>query len=356
LAGEVPDSAPVKAPTMADVAALAGVSRALVSTVFRGVPGAGPVTRQRVLEAAAELGYKVDNRARLLRSNRTKLVGVVFRAQDVFHADLVEAFYKTALSTEYDLVLSATTPDRPELAAAESLLNDRCEALVLVSPQMPDAELTALGQRSPTIVVARRVKSAAVDVVMTADLEVVRTALEHLVTLGHRDIAHLDGGSIHGATDRRRSYRTLMRRHGLAPYTRIYPGGNTEADGMRVAELVLAEPNPPTAVIAFNDRSAVGLMFGLQRAGVRVPDDISVIGYDDIAMAALPFIDLTTVGQDATATARHAFKHVSGRLEDNTPAGNQGFVSPYLAVRSTTAEPTPSAAAPAVGRVGSSAR
>jgi DNA-binding LacI/PurR family transcriptional regulator len=199
-------------------------------------------------------------------------------------------------------VLSGTTPDRSELAAAESLLNDRCEALILIY------------------------------------VEVVRTALEHLVSLGHRDIAHLDGGSIHGATDRRRSYRTLMRRHDLAQYTKVYPGGNTEADGIRSAELVLAEPRPPTAVIAFNDRSAVGFMFELRRAGVSIPEDSSVVGYDDITMAALPFIDLTTVGQDATATARHAFEHVSGRLEENTPAGNEGLVTPHLAVRSTTAE------------------
>ena len=232
------DGVPGKAPTMADVAARAGVSRALVSTVFRGVPGASPATRQRVLDAAAELGYQVDNRARLLRSSRTKLVGVVFRVQDAFHAELVEALYKAAASSDYDVVLSGTTAERSELTAAESLLNDRCEALVLVSPQMSEAELGALGERVPTIVLARRVRSAAVDVVMTADLEVVRTALDHLVSLGHRDIAHLDGGSIHGATDRRRSYRTLMRRSGLAQHIRTYPGGNTEADGMRAAELV----------------------------------------------------------------------------------------------------------------------
>jgi len=339
VAGEVPDGSPAKPPTMADVAARAGVSRALVSTVFRGVPGASPVTKQRVLQAAADLGYKVDNRARLLRSSRTKLVGVVYRVQDAFHANVVEALYKTAATSEYDLVLSATTPDRSEITAAESLLNDRCEALIFISPQMADAELTALGQRTPTIVVARRVRSAALDVVMTADVDVVRTALEHLISLGHRDIAHLDGGSIHGATDRRRSYRTLMRRHGLARHIRIYAGGNAEADGIRAAELVLADPDPPTAVVAFNDRSAIGLLFGLRRAGVGVPDDISVIGYDDIQMAALPFVDLTTVGQDAGATARQAFAHVVGRLDDNAAAGNHGLVPPYLVVRGTTAEP-----------------
>jgi DNA-binding LacI/PurR family transcriptional regulator len=339
LVGEVSDAALTKPPTMADVAARAGVSRALVSTVFRGVPGASPTTKERVLQAAAELGYKMDNRARLLRRRRTGLVGVVFRVQDAFHADLVEALYAAVVPTGYDLVLSATTEDRSESIAAESLLNDRCEALILISPQMSEVELIALGERTPTIVVARRIRSSTLDVVRTADLDVVRTALEHLISLGHHDIAHLDGGSIHGATDRRRGYRTLMRRHGLQKYTRIYAGGNSEADGMRAAKLVLAEPHPPSAMVAFNDRSAVGLLFALRSAGISVPGDISVIGYDDIHMSALPFIDLTTVGQDATATAQHALKHVAGRLEDSAPGGNEGLVPPYLAVRSTTAEP-----------------
>ena len=111
-----------------------------------------------------------------------------------------------------------------------------------------------------------------------------------------------------------------MRRSGLAQHIRTYPGGNTEADGMRAAELVAAEAHPPTAVIAFNDRSAVGLIFGLRRAGLSVPEDISVIGYDDIPMATLPFVDLTTVGQDATATARCVFEQVSGRSRPNASA------------------------------------
>ena len=98
---------------MADVAARAGVSRALVSTVFREVPGASAATRAAgASSAAADLGYQVDNRARLLRSSRTRLVGVVFRVQDAFHADLVEALYPAAATRDYDVVLSGTTPKR----------------------------------------------------------------------------------------------------------------------------------------------------------------------------------------------------------------------------------------------------
>src|ERR1039457_2589153 len=132
---------------MVDVATRAGVSRALGSTVFRGVPGAGPQTRQRVLQAAADLGYRMDNRARMLRRSRTKLLGVLFQVQDAFHSDLVEALYPAAAG--FDLTLSATTPARDEKHAAEALLNDRCEALILIGPQAPAAWLATLSSRAP---------------------------------------------------------------------------------------------------------------------------------------------------------------------------------------------------------------
>ena len=124
---------------MADVAVRAGVSRALVSTVFRGVPGAGEGTRKRVLEAATELGYRVDNRARMLRRSRTQLLGVVFQVQDAFQAGLVEALYPCAEAAGYNVLLSAVTADRDEMDAVNALLDDRCEAVLLVSTQMSDA-------------------------------------------------------------------------------------------------------------------------------------------------------------------------------------------------------------------------
>ena len=335
---------------MADVAARAGVSRALVSTVFRGVPGASAATRERVLQAAADLGYRLDNRARMLRRTRTGAGRRGLPGSGCLPCRPRRGpLSQPPPPRDYNLVLSATTPNRPEMAAAESLLDDRCEALILVSPQIPDTQLTDLGKRTPTIVVARKIRSAALDVVRTPDEEVVRTAMDHLTSLGHRNIAHVDGRAIRGASDRRRSYRTLMQQHGLEQNTKIFTGGNTEIEGMRAAQLVLAEPELPTAIIAFNDRAAVGLIFALRDAGVRIPDHISIIGYDDVHMAALPFIDLTTVGQDATATARCVVEQVAGRLEARAPGGSERLVSPYLAVRSTTAAPATSAPSQRVG-------
>lgn len=326
-----------KKPTMADVAARAGVSRALVSTVFRDVPGASPTTRERVLQAAADLGYQLDNRARMLRRNRTRLLGVMFQVQDAFHSDLVEAMYPVAAAEEYDLVLSATTDTRPEVDAVEGLLRDRCEALLLVAPQEPEIWLADVAERVPTISISRRIMHAAIDVVMTADEEVVDTALKHLTSLGHRNIAHLDGARIHGASDRRRSYRKLMKRQNLGEFIRVFDGGNTEAEGLRAAEaLARDKASLPTAVICYNDRVAVGFMFGLRRAGIRVPEDVSVVGYDDVHMAALPFISLTTVGQDAAATARSAIDHAVRRLDNNAKPGEMTLVPPYLVERNTT--------------------
>src|ERR671927_1257591 len=125
-------SAASRRPTLADVAARAGVSTALVSIVMRDAPGASVATRERVRRAADELGYRPDSRARLLRSSRSRLLGVVFGVQHPFHGDLVSGLYQAADRVGYELALSAVTPDRDEPRAVGSLLSDRCEALVLL--------------------------------------------------------------------------------------------------------------------------------------------------------------------------------------------------------------------------------
>src|ERR671921_1573425 len=121
--------------TLADVAARAGVSVPLVSIVMRGAPGASAATRERVRRAADELGYRPDSRARLLRSARSRLLGVVFGVQHAFHGDLLSGLYDAAGAVGYELALSAVTPGRDEQHAVAGLLRDRCEALVLLGPQ-----------------------------------------------------------------------------------------------------------------------------------------------------------------------------------------------------------------------------
>ena len=331
-----------KRPTLADVAARAGVSTALVSIVMRDAKGASATTRERVQAAAREIGYRPDTRARLLRSHRSRLLGVQFGLQHPFHADLVEGIYAAAEPAGYQIALSAVTAGRGERRAVESLLADRCEALILLGPQAPGARLAELAGQLPVVSVARRLRPAlpGLDVVRTADDEGARQAVDHLVALGHRDIAHIDGGRAPGAADRRRGYREAMNRHGLGSHVRVLSGGLTEEDGATAARTLAACAPRPTAVLAFNDRCATGVLDAFLRSGIAVPAGVSVVGFDNSHLARLAHIDLTTVAQDVPRLAALAVGRAVARLEgDEAPAG-EAVVAPRLVVRGTTAPPS----------------
>jgi len=334
---EPPQPGRDRRPTLADVAARAGVSTALVSTVMRDVPGASAATRQRILQAAEEIGYRPDARARLLRSNRSRLIGVTFGVQHAFHGDLVSGLYEAADAEGYEIALSAVTPRRDERRAVGSLLQDRCEAMILLGPDSPAGYLAELAGRCPVVVVARAVSGRGVDVVRTADDEGLQQAVDHLVALGHRRIAHIDGGRAPGAAQRRRGYRQAMHRHGLDADILIVPGGVGEEDGAEAARQLLATVPRPTAVAVFNDRSATGLLDVFRNAGLSVPQDISVVGFDDSRLARLSHVDLTTVAQDAGRMATLAVARAIDRLDGTPTGGREIVIPPRLIVRGTTA-------------------
>ena len=327
----------VKKATLADVAAHAGVSIALVSIVLRDAPGAAPATRERVLAAAREIGYEPDRPARLLRSGRSRLLGVVFGVEHAFHGDLVTGLYEAADRQGYELTLSGVTPHRDERRAIRSLLQDRCEALILLGPQAPAAELDALAARMPVVVLARGVRRADVDTVRTADADGLAQAVAHLAGLGHRRIAHVDGADAPGSADRRRGYRTAMRRLGPAAEARLVTGGLTEEDGARAARALLDDP--PTAVTVFNDRCATGVLDALRRAGKAVPEDISVTGFDDSRLARLGHVSLTTVAQDTATMTEQALRRAAARISGEPMSPREEVVPPHLVIRSTTAPP-----------------
>jgi len=326
----------VKRPTLEDVAALAGVSRALVSIVIRDAPGASAQTRQRVLQAAAELGYRPDTRARLLARNRSRLLGVTFNVRHAFHADLLEGIYGTAELAGYEVVVSALTPSRDERNAVETLLDYRCEALILLGPEVTDQRLREFGRRVPAVVVGRRVREGLVDVIRTADGEGMRQAVEHLAALGHEEIVHVDGGRNRKSADRRQGYRVAMRRRGLGGRIRILPGGETEEAGVAAARRLLEGESLPTAVLAYNDDCAFGLLDVFGKADIAVPADISVVGFDDSRMSRLSPINLTTVGQDAREMARLAVQRAVARLAGHEVADREVVLTPHLIVRGTT--------------------
>ncbi|MEU9917009.1 LacI family DNA-binding transcriptional regulator [Streptomyces sp. NPDC051001] len=325
---------------MADVAEKAGVSRALVSIVFRNQPGASEETRQRVLRVADEIGYRPDSAARLLARGRSRTIGVMFTVRQTFQTDLIEGIYPEAERLGYDVLLSATAQGRSEEKAVEALLGHRCEALILLGPDAEPAYLDELGQRVATVSVSRRAPRARVDFVHSAEGKGVRQAMDHLVEQGHRRIVHIDGGRGPGSADRRRSYRAAMRRHGLEAQARVVPGEHTEQAGIEAGRLLVAERDQgvplPTAVLAGNDRCAMGLLMALTRAGVEVPRDMSVVGYDDSHLSHLMPIGLTTVRQDAVLMAEHAVRFAVERLERPELEPREAVLDPQLVIRGTS--------------------
>jgi DNA-binding LacI/PurR family transcriptional regulator len=311
--------------TMADVAAHAGVSRALVSIVFRGVPGASEATR-------------LDQRARLLGSSRSRTIGVVFGLQHEFHTEMVEQLYAATADTGYELALGAHAPSRPPRIAISSLLAFRCEALVLVGPTQSRSELQALAARTPLVLVGRSMRGLDVDVVRSDDASGAALAVRHLVALGHRDITYADGGRAAGAAQRRSGYRAAMTEAGLSARIRVTAGGLSEADGEQAGRRLLRE-GLPTAVIGFNDHCAAGLVAVCRSSGVAVPADLSVVGFDDSRIAALSTVSLTTVAQDIPALARHALERAVDRAEGTAREASQTVVAPHLVIRQTTAVP-----------------
>ena len=325
-------------PTMADVANHVGVSRALVSIVFRGVDGASDATRERVLAAAAELGYRPDSLAQGLRRHRSRNLGVLFSLRRPFEVELVEHMYPVARQLGYDLLLGAFTPGRGQDVVVDELLRYRCAGLVVVGPELHAHHLEPLVEEVAVVEVGRGVTRGPVDVIRNDDAVGTRQAVEHLVELGHRAIAYVDGGPNPGADDRRDGYRTAMTDHGLEAGIRVVPGGYTEDDGAAAGEKLLAEPLP-TAVIAANDPCAIGLLDTVLRAGHSVPGDLSVVGYDDSRFGRLPGIELTSVRQDIPKMARLAVRAVVDRLDKPTRKPKDTALRPRLVVRGTTAAP-----------------
>ncbi|MEV6303199.1 LacI family DNA-binding transcriptional regulator [Actinoplanes sp. NPDC051861] len=321
--------------TLADVAAEAGVSVALVSIVMRGAPGAGAATRERVLAVANRLGYQPDSRARLLRSGRSRLLGVVFDVRHPFHDDLLTGLYAAAGNAGYQLTLSAVTPRRDERTAVDDLLQDRCEALILFSPRLRTSDLGTLAAKLPLIAMMRNVRHRNVDAVHNDEQKGSHQAVDHLVALGHRRIAHIDGGSQPGSAERRAGYMDAMTRHGLTDFVQVLPGGPGEDDGARAGQLLRLDPS--TAVTVFNDLSALGVLAVLRRRGVDVPGDISVVGYDDSSFSRLSHIDLTTVAQDVDAMATHAVSRAVTRIEGGAVTEREVVVAPRLIPRGTSA-------------------
>lgn len=326
-------------PTIRDVAREAGVSTALVSVVFRGVPGASEETRARVFAAAGRIGYRANRTASLMKLRRTMHLGVTMQVRSSFHAELAEHIQAAAAGSGYEIVPSLVTATHDEGRAVETLLGFRCESVILLGSQLPAARLRELARELPLVLVGRLEELDNVAVVRSADYRGQALVVDHLAALGHRDIVHVDGGNQPISALRRRGYRAAMRRHGLSGHARVVTGGLSEPDGQRAVAELLRKDQLPTAICAFNDHCALGVMDALSKAGVRVPGDCSVTGYDDSPLAQLRAIDLTSVSQEAALLAQAAVDAAASRLEGRITGATDTVLEPRLVTRGSSAIP-----------------
>lgn len=325
---------------MDDVARAAGVSRALVSLVMRGQPNVSQARRERVLSAARQLGYRPNAMARGLASARTRTIGVLLDdLTNPFFAEIAGGVEELASQRGYHVLFgTGGRQAKREQAALGALLEYRVDGMILVSPRMPSASIVAAAAEVPLVLVGRTVRGADADSVVIDDRHGTELVLEHLVGLGHQRIAHVDGGRAPGGPQRRSAYVAGMRARRLGAHVRVLGGDFTEAAGAAAAHALLEAGELPTAVFGANDLVAAGLLGGFDRAGVEVPGDVSIVGYDNISIAHLAHVSLTTVHQPRTEMGRLAFELLLDR-HDSRRANVVRLIEPTLIVRETTAAP-----------------
>nr|WP_283135298.1 LacI family DNA-binding transcriptional regulator [Rhizohabitans arisaemae] len=331
-------------PTIRNVAERAGVSKSLVSLVLRGSPHVSEHRREAVLQAARELGYRPNAVARSLVEGRTHLVGaLVADLHNPFYAEFLDGLQESLHGEGLRLLIgSGRWNPAFETEAVEAFLELRVDGLVLLGVVPASDSLAEAAAYTPTVVVGERaVGLSGVDIVIDDDELGARLAVDHLVQLGHRAIAHIEGPPSSAARGRCEGYLVAMRRHGLVSYIQVESSDFSEFGGYRAARDILSGTPRPTAIFAPNDVVAVGALTAASELGLRVPEDLSIVGYDNTHIAAVHHISLTSVDQPRRAMGRSAAGLLCDRIGDPGRVGRVRQVTPHLVVRRSTG-PAPS--------------
>ncbi len=329
------------AASIIDVARLAEVSTATVSRALRGLPNVSEATRERVLRAAEELSYAISPHASNLASGRTGTVGVVLPfVNRWFYSQVVAGIDSVLRANDLDLLLYNLGDARVHERFFDRMpLRRRVDALIVLNLPLSKPEAEALvSMEVPIAVLGTRIPGCwhvSID-----NAEGASTAVRHLINLGHRRIGMITGalGDPRGFTTpivRQHAYRSVLAQAGIAYEPELEAPGNFGIDeGASAMAQLLSLPDPPTAVFAESDQMAFGALRTLHRMGLRAPDDVSVIGFDDHETAEL--LDLTTIAQPVTHQGELLAQQVLDALSGTNEEPTRVVVPTRLVVRGTT--------------------
>lgn len=326
-----------------DIARIANVSHSTVSRALQNSPLISGRTAERIQRIARESGYRASAIARGLVTQRTKTIGVVVTTiADPFVSDVVNGIEDCGNDYGYSVFLanSNAEPDR-EKKVVQSFSERRVEGIVVTSSRVGALYLPLLAEmRIPIVLVNNQHPGEFVNSILIENVKGSADAVNHLIQLGHKRIAYVgDRFGYQSDTERFAGYREALERTGLpfAPELVVHGDGKCEG-GMMGVETLLGLPTPPTAIFCYNDMTAIGALRQLQLRKLRVPEDISIVGFDDLFIASYMNPPLTTVHQPRRLMGRLAMESLL-RLISSEETARTTKVPAELIVRDSTAPP-----------------
>jgi DNA-binding LacI/PurR family transcriptional regulator len=320
-----------------DIAKEAGVAPSTVSRALNDHPRISDDTKIYIQQLAREMGYVPSIIARSLVANRSATIGVAITdLSDPYYVGLMIGIELAAEANNYQIILSSfyRDPDR-ELAVIYDFHQRRVDGIIITGSYIENTYLAPDSNFFKPVVIINSLTypySIAVDRTVGG-----RQIVEHLIELGHRRIAHVT--QLRDGWERQDGYRLALQRHNIPiDETLIVTCDGGIAGGIQAVPELLANPNPPTAIFCFNDLTAIGVINALRERGHRVPQDISVVGFDDLEMSAYYHPALTTVRQPSELVGRRSFEMLLQLIKGNKNVKSQ-LLSPELVIRQSAAPP-----------------
>jgi len=326
------------------VARLANVSIATVSRTINHVPTVNPKLAKRVWEVIKEFDYLPNTQARALVSGRSRLLGlIVSEITNPFFPELIQGFEDVAVEHGYEILIGSTNYDPERMKRCiRRMVERKAEGVAVMTFGIEEPLLEQLADRKvPMVFVDVGPEQPAISLLRVDYYQGIRQAVQHLAALGHRDIAFVAGPlRLHSAQSRLAAFRRATQECGIViGKQRIIEGDHTMEGGITAAKTLLSGSNLPTAVMCSNDVTAIGVMHQAYRAGLRVPDDLSVIGFDNIHITQMMIPPLTTIQMSCIDLAKEAVTALRAHVE-KTPAPKRDYpIETKLVVRETTGFP-----------------